>query len=283
MDPSDPNTHVVDLYIQAMDDQGNAVPLPAGTQISVTDAKVGELGFDATGQPALINPTSVDMPGDFPDTFYTAQVLDEGLVYDDGTRLKMYYVNDDRNQVTYEIENDRFEFMGDDGQDTIRFTVPQGEFTQTQELDGVTYTHTESGNTFFVHQSVENVIFDGWSGIVDPTLFANDIAYSVPGMDGSAFLSVSGIADVSKLDPSATEFYVVFEGRVWAGSGVGLREFKVPIQVSDLSPDGSFYLNHLEPQILQGPVTLKGILFEDATGENIKVFKWSQSLDQKIQ
>ena len=111
------------------------------------------------------------------------------------------------------------------------------------------------------------MIFDGWSGIVDPTLFANDIAYSVPGMDGSAFLSVSGIADVSKLDPSATEFYVVFEGRVWAGSGVGLREFKVPIQVSDLSPDGSFYLNHLEPQILQGPVTLKGILFEDATGE----------------
>ena len=46
-----------------------------------------------------------------------------------------------------------------------------------------------------------------------------------------------------------------------------LREFKVPIQVSDLSPDGAFYLNHLEPQILQGPVTLKGILFEDATGE----------------
>ena len=111
--------------------------------------------------------------------------------------------------------------MGDDGQDTIRFTVPQGEFTQTQELDGVTYTHTESGNTFFVHQSVENVIFDGWSGIVDPTLFANDIAYSVPGMDGSAFLSVSGIVDVSKLDPNATEFYVVFEGRVWNGSGVG--------------------------------------------------------------
>ena len=83
------------------------------------------------------------------------------------------------------------------------------------------------------------MIFDGWSGIVDPTLFANDIAYSVPGMDGSAFLSVSGIADVSKLDPNATEFYVVFEGRVWDGSGVGLREFKVPIQVSDLSPDGS--------------------------------------------
>ena len=80
------------------------------------------------------------MPAEFPDTFYTAQVADEGLVYDDGTRLKKYYVNDDRNQVTYEIENDHFEFMGDDGQDTIRFTVPQDEFSQAQHPDGVTYT-----------------------------------------------------------------------------------------------------------------------------------------------
>ena len=203
--PNDPNTHVVDLYIQAVDDQGNMVPLPAGTQISVTDAKIGELGFDPTGQAILVNPTLVDIPDDFPDTFYSAQVAD-GFVYDDGTRLKMYYVNEDRTQLAYEIENENYVFMGDGGQDTIRFTVPQGEFTQTQEPDGVTYTHTESGNTFFVHQSVENVIFDGWSGIVDPTLFANDIEYSVPSMDGSAFLSVSGIVDVSKLDPNATEF-----------------------------------------------------------------------------
>ena len=118
--------------------------------------------------------------------------------------------------------------------------MPQGEFTQTQEPDGVTYTYHQSGNTFFVHQSVENVIFDGWSGIIDPTLFANEIAYSVPSMDGSALLSVSGIVDVSKLDPNATEFYVVFEGRVWDGAGVSTDEFKVPIQVSDLSPDGAF-------------------------------------------
>ena len=102
--PSDPNTHVVDLIFRLwMIRKCRAAA--SGNSNFVTDAKVGELGFDATGQPALINPTSVDMPGDFPDTFYTAQVLDEGLVYDDGIRLKMYYVNDDRNQVTYEIEN----------------------------------------------------------------------------------------------------------------------------------------------------------------------------------
>ena len=74
------------------------MPLPAGTQISVTDAKIGELGFDPAGQATLVNPTPVDMPDDFPDTFYTAQVADN-FVYDDGTRLKMYYVNEDRDQA----------------------------------------------------------------------------------------------------------------------------------------------------------------------------------------
>ena len=262
--PQNDHNQVVDLYIQAVDSQGNVTSIPAGTQISIDSAEIGEFGFDASGQPTLVNKTPVDFPTDFPDTFYTAQVADN-FAYDDDTRLKMYYVNADRNQVTYEIENENYQFFGDNGQDTIRFTAPEGEFTQTQEPGGVVYTHTASGNRYYVDQSIENVIFDGWSAIIDPTLFANEITYSVPSNNGSALLSVSGIVDVSKLDPNATEFYVVFEGRVWDGYGVVTEEFRVPIH--DWSPDGAFYLNHIEPQILQGPVTLKGILFEDATGE----------------
>ena len=44
-DPSDENTYVVDLYIQAFDATGVAVPIPSGTEISITSAVIGELSF----------------------------------------------------------------------------------------------------------------------------------------------------------------------------------------------------------------------------------------------
>ena len=168
------------------------------------------MGFDAAEQ-QFWSSTPVDIPDDFPDTFYTAQVAD-GFVYNDGTRLKWYYVNQDRDQVAYEAGSHSYDFYGDEGS-KIRFSVPEEEFTKTDEPYGVTYTY--SGNTYFVSENIENVIFDGWSGIVDPAEFMSDIEFSVStDFQGSAVVNVSGYVDTGKLE--AQTIPLLFDTFVWS-------------------------------------------------------------------
>ena len=86
--------------------------------------------------------------------------LGEGSAFEDGSLVRTYYLNQNRDEVAYEFSQDQYSFYGNQGYDTVRLPASLEEFIvdQNTDTDGTTYTHIGSGNSYFIHNSVEEVI-----------------------------------------------------------------------------------------------------------------------------
>ena len=124
-----------------MNSSGNPVPVPVGTEISILSAEIGKLGL-VDGSIALTDLSSVEFPDDFPGSFVPAQVGDASA-FEDGSHVKVYYRNEDRDQVGYEEPQDQQNnmFYGDQGYDTVRIPAFSEEFSVEPQYGGTLYTH----------------------------------------------------------------------------------------------------------------------------------------------
>ena len=132
---------------------------------------------------------------------------------------------------------------------------------QNTDTDGTTYTHIGSGNSYFIHNSVEEVIFDGLAPIEDPTLFISLVEFSAAtGSGNGASLTVTGSADMSKT--AGGQFYLEFEATRLADGGPELSFFGSRCRPIRWHPMEALSYIIWTPQFCRGPSSWQGILLQ---------------------